>query len=856
MKKLPSSTNGNTARHLPDPVPPAKEQRLRVVRDERKSAARIQQCETERGLLERKFEAAFYASPDPIVISEISDGRIVEVNRSFESWSGYARTELLGRTSIEAGLWVNPDDRSALLSCLARAAMEQEPTVSIRIRSGEIRRLSLAASTFEHAGKSYLLTIAHDVTERERIEQELKLNESRLESLQKLNQMTEARLSEISSFALEEAVRLTQSRIGYVAFVNEDETVLTMHAWSKSAMAECAVEDLTIVYPIEDTGLWGEAVRQRRPVLTNDYSAENPFKNGLPHGHVALQRHMNVPIFEGQKIVMVAGVGNKQADYNESDVRQLTLMMSEVWRLVQRNKTQLALRSRQTLLDNILQSTADGILVVGSSGEVLATNRRFQELWRIPDEVLSSSDDQRLLSHVLEQLADPAAFLKDVNEIYEDEGENWTTLEFRDGRIFERYSRPIPQYGRRSRLWSFRDITERIRAEEELRQAQKMDSVGQLAGGVAHDFNNMLGGIMGAAEILKAKVADDQEASSLVQLLLDSSSRAAELTQQLLMFSRKAPLRLSPMDLHESILKTVHILERSLDKRIQISCRLCDEPALVLGDTGRLENSFLNLGLNARDAMPDGGSLRFETRRIELDEQSCREAGLAPVAGTYLQVSVIDTGSGIPQEHLERIFDPFFTTKAVGKGTGLGLSVVYGVIKEHRGAIKVFSEAGCETEFRMFFPLVSERPSCGAPQDTAARIPSNRSVLLVEDEPIMLKVAQTILEKEGLKVYVAKDGREAVDTYARLHSKIDLVVLDMVLPGLNGRDAFLAMKTVNPDVRAVFASGYTREGTLADLIEEGSVRGFLQKPFRRKDLVALVADALSAEPVPEQHGRA
>ena len=186
----------------------------------------------------------------------------------------------------------------------------------------------------------YLSTIMRDITERKRGEESLQLNEARLETLQRLNQMTGAALAEIAEFAMEEAVRLTRSKLGYVAFANEDESVLTMFAWSKTAMQECAIQDRPLEYPVATTGLWGEAVRQRRPIITNDYAAPNPWKKGTPAGHVALQRHMNVPVFDGDRIVIVAGVGNKDTDYDESDVRQLTLLMSGMWRIVRRKRAE------------------------------------------------------------------------------------------------------------------------------------------------------------------------------------------------------------------------------------------------------------------------------------------------------------------------------------------------------------------------------------------------------------------------------------------------------------------------------------------------------------------------------------
>ncbi|MDD5642343.1 MAG: PAS domain S-box protein [Syntrophales bacterium] len=312
--------------------------------------------------------------------------------------------------------------------------------------------------------------LEQEIGERQRAEEEWKLNESRLETLVQLNQMADAPLSEIANFAMEEATRLTGSKIGYVAFMNEDETVLTMHAWSKTAMAECRISDKPLHYPVADTGLWGEAVRQRQPVVTNDYAAPNPWKKGYPKGHVHLVRHMNVPIFDGNKIVVVAGVGNKPTDYDEADVRQLTLLMEGMWRIVQRKEAEDKLEQSVSLLQATLESTADGLLVIDRSGIITVYNKKFAQMWRIPEDILASRDDDRALAFVLEQLIDPDIFLSKVRELYsQPEAESYDLLEFKDGRIFERYSQP-QMIGQNivGRVWSFRDITPRQRAEEAL----------------------------------------------------------------------------------------------------------------------------------------------------------------------------------------------------------------------------------------------------------------------------------------------------------------------------------------------------------------------------------------------------
>ena len=392
---------------------------------------------------------------------------------------------------------------------------------------------------------------------------------------------------------------------------------------------------------------------------------------------------------------------------------------------------------------------------------------------------------------------------------------------------------------------SARDITDRKRAEEESRrlqaqliQAQKMEAIGHLAGGIAHDFNNLLTGILGYANLLSLKGGIDPEVAKAAGIIQRSAERASQLTAQLLGFAEQGKNLNVAVELDRVIASVTGVLGRTQDPRIRIVTSLRPEGGCVLGDPSQLDQVVLNLAINACDAMPGGGQLKITTEPVTLDEAFCREREwMSP--GKYLLLSVSDTGVGISPENLERIFDPFFTTKAQGKGTGLGLSMVFGIVKNHGGCVEVQSEAGAGTVFRVYLPKSPE----GARKEKAAMdptLPRGRGrILLVDDQEPVREVAKDMLEALGYEVITAADGLEGISRYRDLWREIDLVILDMVMPNMPGGDCFRRMKEINPKARVVLSSGYSMDGAIQDVMNEG-ILAFIQKPYRLEELSRVV----------------
>ncbi len=383
---------------------------------------------------------------------------------------------------------------------------------------------------------------------------------------------------------------------------------------------------------------------------------------------------------------------------------------------------------------------------------------------------------------------------------------------------------------------------ERILLHEKLSHKNKMNAIGQLAGGVAHDFNNMLAGILGVAELLQLPEHGlNEKAKKYVGLIVNATMRAADLTTKLLAFGRKNKNVYSAIDLHDLIQETVELLKRTLDKKIDISIKMQAENFTVNGDLSALQNAIMNLAINAGQAMIEGGQLLIATANVFLNDSYCQMTSFAIEAGEYVDLEVRDYGCGIAEQDLSQIFDPFFTTKFLGKGTGLGLSAVYGIVEDHHGAISVYSELGEGSVFHVLLPC-SEDEIYQKKVIKESYIGSGL-ILLVDDEELIRETMKLVLKKMGFEVIIAENGKEGLALFQQKYKDIDLVILDMIMPEMNGRETFLQMKEVDSNCKVVISSGFTKNESLQELKDEG-LEGFLHKPFRREELGSLLRDLL------------
>ncbi|MBT7170649.1 MAG: PAS domain S-box protein, partial [Phycisphaerales bacterium] len=392
----------------------------------------------------------------------------------------------------------------------------------------------------------------------------------------------------------------------------------------------------------------------------------------------------------------------------------------------------------------------------------------------------------------------------------------------------------------------FQDVTEQHLLQERLNHSQKMESIGQLAGGVAHDFNNILAGIMGHAELLVNEIPKESMPQSYLSSIISSCDRAADLVSQLLNFARKGKILSSAIDLHEIISESEQLLRTTMDKSISIRSDLTASVSSVVGDPTQLQSMILNLAINARDVMPHGGEFVIHTENITLNEAYCRISEFDVAPGDYLLLSVRDTGCGISAEVLPHIFDPFFTTKPTGEGTGLGLASIHGVVTSHHGAICVYSEEGTGSEFHIYLPVSDNAVPIAPVVHPGEPKGGGETILLIDDEPMIRNMAWSILSDMGYTVLLAENGRRGVELYRDNIETIDLVVLDMIMPVLSGRETFGELHEINPAVKVVMASGFAHDDRIEEMLSLGA-KQFVRKPFRIGQFAYALRAALDEE---------
>lgn len=499
----------------------------------------------------------------------------------------------------------------------------------------------------------------------------------------------------------------------------------------------------------------------------------------------------------------------------------------------------------QALVDTVLDTLVDGLIIIDRTGRVQVYNRACEKLFGYQSAEVVGNNVKMLMPPDIEREHDQYLINYQTTGIRKIIGISREVVgQRKDGSTFPMHLAvgEATHLGEPIYVGIIRDLSERDQVESQLRQSQKMEAVGQLAGGLAHDFNNILMLISVNVEALL-----DQEVPARTRERLEqiekSASRAAELTQQLLAYSRRQPLQPRLTDLNELVFATSKLLGRTLGEHIEIEAILADDLWITNVDRTQLETSLVNLSLNARDAMPGGGQLLIETRNVILDQDYVSQNPDVAV-GAYAMLAVTDTGTGIPPDALEKVFEPFFTTKEVGRGTGLGLSMVYGFIKQSNGHIKVYSELNRGTSIKMYLPRADGTVEAQPVASAASLATGNERLLVVEDNADVRARICEILRGLGYTVDEAADGMAGLMQCESAQPSYDLLLTDVVMPGpIGGKALADAVSSRWPDTPIVFMSGYTEDAITHQGRLEAGVR-LLAKPFRRHELAQMIRQAL------------
>jgi len=773
------------------------------VRDGKRIFTGILRDVSERNRIERelrhsqeKYAKMIHSSPDAITLRSLPDRRYIEVSEGFARLTGYTADEVIGKTPSEIGIWSDDSSHAEILEKLRRDGEVHDVEFSFRTKAGELRHATVSAVRLTLDNESYMLSISRDITERKGAEE---------------------RMSQLAA--------IVESSVDAIIGKTLDGTIVSWNAGAEAiygySAAEAVGQSISILAPAEQ----GSEVTQLLDRLARGEKIE--------HHETTRARK------DGQKIIVSITI-SPILDASGKIVGASAISRD----ITERRRFEQDLRQSEARFASLMQDAPYGIYRVTLEGQFLHVNPALVRMLGYPSEAellkCNVQTDVYVDTGFREQLGDDYSRHKDFRAVEA----QWKRQN--GERIIVRLSgRPVERP--RGELAYFEvfaeDITERRSLERQLLQSQKMDAIGRLAGGVAHDFNNLLGVILGQTELLQAELGSNPSAYRRAEAIDQSARRAAELTKQLLAFSRQQVIEPRVVDTNAVVREVEMLLRRLIGEDVELSIRLQPNAGNIKVDPSQLEQILMNLAVNARDAMAGGGRLILETAHVDLDEAYVRQH-LGAKTGDFAMITVSDTGIGMDPQTMARMFEPFFTTKSEGRGTGLGLSTVYGIVKQNNGYIMPYSEVGHGTTFRIYFPSVRQTPESRDQKPEQEKLVRGcETVLIVEDETDLRELARELLEANGYKVIEAERGEKAIQLVEHSHTPIDLLLTDVVMPGIGGRQLAKRLLELRPGLHVLYMSGYADDViTSRGVLPEKSL--LMPKPFTRAILLRRVREAL------------
>jgi PAS domain S-box-containing protein len=753
---------------------------------------------------EEQYRAIFNASADALVLRD-ADFRIVDVNATYERMSGWTRDEVLGVDRVVA----NPAEVAPTIRALHARALAGEPIaleVPLVRRDGTRYELELRGVPIQHRGQPHVLYMGRDVTERKRAEEALRASEEQYRAI--FNASADALVLWDNQYRRVDVNPAYQRMYGWAR-----EEVIGKGYEDPRFPAEYARTRLELVR----RAMGGEDCQEELEAIRSDGTRIRTEVHAIPFRH------------RGEPHVLAIA-------------RDIT----------ERKQSEEALRASEEQYRAIFNASADAMLLRDDTMMIVDANPAFLALCGLPREQVVGKNHAPFVTEAYE--ADAARVLGEA--MAGSRGSLQAQTRSFDGTVLDVEVRAIPMLyrGRRHVLAIARNITgekraeaERHRFEARLRQAQKMEAIGQLTGGIAHDFNNILASVMGYVVLAEERATDTGDARSVEYLgqALGSCRRARDLIQQMLTFSRGGRGEPRALSLAALVRDAMPMLRSALPSTLAIDVDADDVAPAVWMDEVQAHQVLLNLAINARDAMAEGGAIRIAVRRCELQDAVCTSCRAA-ISGSYVELSVADSGKGIDPGLLERIFDPFFSTKAPGRGSGMGLSMVHGIVHEHGGHVVVESDWGRGARFRILLPEHAGAPRTAENPDAARvpRVPLQGKVLLVDDEPSVLAVTRETLQSWGLAVEACLAADAAEKAFLQAGGEFDLLVTDQAMPLTTGMDLAARLRQQRPDLPWLLCTGFADADTVARARRLG-VRAVLTKPIERDVLRTAVAAVLA-----------
>ena len=811
----------------------------------------VQRKMTEEALREseEKFRAISGTAADAIILTD-NDGKISYWNPAAERMFGYTQEEAVQQ---ELHILLVPEEfHETYAEVLGERGEDDRVDTTaelIAVRKDETQfPIEVSTSTLNVKGDWHSVWIIRDISGRKLVEDKIK----------KLNEELEERVIERSAELFESEQRhrslLEASADPIVVYDMEGKVTYLNPAFEQTfgwSLEELLGKRIDFV-PEENRSETQQAIQRMREgekvqlfetsrstkdgrILVIQLSTSLFFdRDGNPAGNIVILRDVT-------ESKQAEGALRKAHDDLELRVAQRT---SELVKANEHLKLEVEERTR---LATAIDQAAESVIISDRRGTIQYVNPAFERLSGFSQEDIVGEN-----LHILKSDKHGEAFYKKMWETIS-RGQTWTgriNNRMKDGSLREFETSISPIRDGLGAIVSFvsvnRDVTQEVELEAQLLQAQKMEAVGTLAGGIAHDFNNLLQVIQGYSEVLLNGVSEDHSSYEPLEKILRSAKRGAELTRQLLTFSRKVPSEKRQLDLNYEVEQVQKLLERTIPKMIEIELCLTESPLFINGDPIQVEQAMMNLAVNAMDAMSDGGKIVIQTERVTLNKDS-RNTHLEASPGTYALLSIADTGHGMSKETLEHVFEPFYTTKDVGKGTGLGLAMVYGIVKNHEGYIMCYTEPEIGTTFKIYLPSVEEERDSGDVGESEGRVPGGaETILLVDDEEYIIELGVELLSDAGYTVRAATDGESALEIYDKDLERIDLVILDLVIPGMGGKKCYEEILRLNPKAKILIVSGYPAEEARKEALEAG-IRGFVGKPFDVVHMLKTVREILEQD---------